>query len=457
MELAHDLPTGVAEWVAAVGGGELSRLDRAVARRVAWLVDVRRPDGSTLQGFLRLARTTEASDLGSLAREASIVEALAGSDVPVPRVHGRSEDLQTVLYERVPGRSDLDKLDDIATQHAVMRDFMRVIGQVHNLDVDDLGLDGVVPSHPTTPEECALGEVDLMLAQGAAFLAGYTEPLLTFGVDWLRRNVPASIERVSLVQGDTGPVNFMFDGDHVSAVIDWEWGHLGDPMEDLGNICVREFWNPSGGLTGMFDLYAKESGIAYSRSAAQYYRVQQQVRGMVGIHAITTNGARPSESLAWMLTYRYVGDRATCEAIADAMDLELVRPDLPDADEDGAGVDILAIGAQHVLDQFVQPAVGTPFARSCVKDVGVLVQCMDRRRRYGAMLEETERAELAVLLGEGVGSARAGLTLLDAALHDGTVDHADALRYLARRAYRDEWLHSPAVTLYPERNWSAID
>ena len=31
------------------------------------------------------------------------------------------------------------------------------------------------------------------------------------------------------------------------------------------------------------------------------------------------------------------------------------------------------------------------------------------------------------------------------------------IQYLARRAYRDEWLHAPAVQLYPDRRWSKID
>ena len=39
----------------------------------------------------------------------------------------------------------------------------------------------------------------------------------------------------------------------MTGVLDWEWAHLGDPLEDIGNICVREFWNPSGGLDGLFE------------------------------------------------------------------------------------------------------------------------------------------------------------------------------------------------------------
>jgi serine/threonine protein kinase len=83
---------------------------------------------------------------------------------------------------------------------------------------------------------------------------------------------------------------------------------LGVVFYQMLNICVREFWNPSGGLTGLFELYEQESGIPYSRFAAQYYRVQQNVRGMIPIHAVCAH-AHPRESLAWYLCYRYVGDR----------------------------------------------------------------------------------------------------------------------------------------------------
>ena len=79
----------------------------------------------------------------------------------------------------------------------------------------------VVKDHlykPKTPAECALNEVDLMVGQFEKFLAGYHDPLTVYGLDWLRRFVPDTVARVSLVQGDTGPVNFMFQGNRVSAV-----------------------------------------------------------------------------------------------------------------------------------------------------------------------------------------------------------------------------------------------
>ena len=56
-ELVHDLPDGMVEWIAETGGGEITRLERHVARREAWVVDVTRPDGSVLDEFVPAVAT----------------------------------------------------------------------------------------------------------------------------------------------------------------------------------------------------------------------------------------------------------------------------------------------------------------------------------------------------------------------------------------------------------------
>lgn len=454
MEFRHDLPEGTVEWIAEIGGGEITRLQRHVARREAWIVDVTRPDGSVLEGFLRLERTPAGPRSStSLVRETRIIQALGTTDIPVPEVYGVNDDLHCTLFERVRGRSDIDKIEDPRQQRAVMEDFIRVIARMHTLDLDSLGLDDVMPYIPTTPQEAALNDVDLALEQWAGFLERYSDPLLTFGVRWLRRNAPTSMARLSLVQGDTGPVNFMFDGDEVTAIIDLEWGHFGDPLEDLGNICAREFWNPSGGLSGLFHLYELVSGIPYTKFAAQYYRVQQNVRGMIPIHAVSVN-AHPRESLAWFLCYRYLGDRATCESLADAAGLVVERPTMP---EDVGVKDVLADAAVWSLERDVDPHVTDPFARSRVADASILIRIMDRKRRYGAALDEIECEELAALLGRRPVSRQQGMADLVRSIDEDEIDDAAVITYLTRRAYRDEWLHEPAISLYPTRTWSALD
>ena len=388
-----------------------------------------------------------------MAKETRIIQALASTSIPVPEVYAWSPELTATLFERDPGRSDIDKLDDAVQQRAVMEDFISVMARFHQLDLDALGLDDAMAYRPATAEECALTELDLTLAQWDHFLADHRDPLITYAADWLRRFVPESVARVSLVQGDTGPVNFMFQGDRVSSVIDWEQGHFGDPMEDLGNFCVREFWNPSGGLTGLFEQYERESGIPYTRFAAQYYRVQQNVRGMIPIHYITVN-AHPTESLAWYLCYRYVGDRATCESLADAMGVEVERPDLPD---DSGDPDILAAGAIHAQRADVLPVIDDAFASSRANDVVTLVRQIDRTHRFASELEAIELGELATVLGRRPRSLAEGLAELEGRIAGRELPDEPVVTYLTRKAYRDEWLHAPAVELYPERVWAPLD
>ena len=54
--------------------------------------------------------------------------------------------------------------------------------------------------------------------------------------------------------------------------------------------------------------------------------------------------------------------------------------------------------------------------------------------------------------GEGEGAAEQ----LDVSMAGDFQDQV-VIDYLLRRAYREEWLYMPAVNLYPDRNWAAID
>lgn len=444
-----DLPTPVLDWLARTGGGTITRLDRAVARREAWLADVTKPDGSVVEGFLRIERSPRADDPSSLRKEVAIVRALGRTDVPVAQVYGSDDDLGCALFERLPGRADLPAVPQ-PQQQAVMRDFIDVIARLHTLDPDALGLPDLY--RPETPGECALADVDLLIGRHADFLRRSFDPLLKYGIAWLRRFVPERVSRISLVQGDTGPVNFMFQDDRVSAVFDWEWGHLGDPLEDLGNITVREFWNPSGGMAGLLDRYERASGIPANVPTVRYYRVQQQIRGMFGIHAATEDPS-PHEPIAWYLAFRYVGDRATCEALAEAMGIEVTPPALPD---DGGRPDPLAGAATFALMNDIAPATATPLAAARVRDVEILVRCMERVARLGREVDELERAELATLMATGFDTLAHGLAALNEAIDADALDDRALIPFLYRRAVRREWLFAPCAELYPDRRWSPL-
>ena len=66
-------------------------------------------------------------------------------------------------------------------------------------------------------------------------------PVFELALQWLKRHRPPDPARLSLVHGDFRNGNLVVDEGGLRAVLDWEMAHLGDPMEDLGWICVNSW------------------------------------------------------------------------------------------------------------------------------------------------------------------------------------------------------------------------
>ncbi|MFA7554238.1 MAG: phosphotransferase family protein [Spongiibacteraceae bacterium] len=67
-------------------------------------------------------------------------------------------------------------------------------------------------------------------------------PVMNYLFRWLKANIPTPV-RLSLVHGDLRPGNFLYQGDKITALLDWEMAHIGDPAEDITWI-YRELWSP---------------------------------------------------------------------------------------------------------------------------------------------------------------------------------------------------------------------
>jgi aminoglycoside phosphotransferase (APT) family kinase protein len=84
-------------------------------------------------------------------------------------------------------------------------------------------------------------------------------PAFELGFRWLEANRPPPSGRV-VVHGDFRNGNLVVGPEGLRAVLDWELAHLGDPLEDLGWLCVRA-WRfggpgPVGGFGEREELYA---------------------------------------------------------------------------------------------------------------------------------------------------------------------------------------------------------
>jgi aminoglycoside phosphotransferase (APT) family kinase protein len=65
-------------------------------------------------------------------------------------------------------------------------------------------------------------------------------PTLERALIWLRSSPPPA-RRISLVHGDYRIGNFLIAAGRISAILDWELAHRGDPYEDLGWLCLKAF------------------------------------------------------------------------------------------------------------------------------------------------------------------------------------------------------------------------
>ena len=104
---------------------------------------------------------------------------------------------------------------------------------------------------------------------------------------WLLGNVPPREGRSVLLHGDFGFHNFLFEDGRLSAVLDWEFAHIGDPAEELGY--VRETVGKSIDWDRLMANYIAAGGDPVDDVALRYFRVWANVRNAAGSNLIGAN------------------------------------------------------------------------------------------------------------------------------------------------------------------------
>lgn len=258
------------------------------ASREIWSLDVSYEKyGARVQLPLVLRRDPSAAAVGSQrGDEFDLLRAAAAEGVPVPKVHWLGDDPATLggpffLMDRVDGETLARRLlrdDAYAEARRVMTAQLgRILAAIHRIDRVRHHLTFL--TEPPANESPAQNEMD-RYEQIFRAIAPDPHPTFELAFRWLRQRLPRGNERV-VVHGDYRIGNVIFGPEGVRAVLDWELAHVGDPMEDLGWICVRS-WRfgsddkPVGGIgmrDELFRAYEAGGGRAVDPERVRFWEV----------------------------------------------------------------------------------------------------------------------------------------------------------------------------------------
>ena len=215
------------------------------------------------------------------ATEYAVLAAAGGAGVPAPRVRALLEQDDGLgagfLMDRVEGETIPRRIlrDDAfaAARSRLAAQCGAIAAQIHAVDPASL------PLNVLTAGE----QVDIQRSLLDAF--DEPHPALELGLRWLDEHTPAPTEP-TLVHGDFRNGNFVIGADGIRAVLDWELAHLGDPVEDLGWLCVKS-WRFGhadrivGGFGSLDDLlgaYSRASGVTVEEDALRFWVVLGTVK-----------------------------------------------------------------------------------------------------------------------------------------------------------------------------------
>lgn len=369
------------------------------------------PEGDGLVALRRTQPTVgDGSSVGGMAleTEADIIRAAGANGIPVPRVIYTLQESDALghgfLMEWLEGETlgqrivAADELQDV--RGSLARSCGATLGKIHAIDWKTSSLEEKLPL--VDPEQLVEETYQGYLALNVP------QPMIDYTWRWLLENLPEN-SRTTLVHGDFRNGNLMVTPEGINAVLDWELAHIGDPLRDLGWLCVNSwrFGNsalPVGGFGQINDLlegYQETSGIEVAPEALRFW----QVFGSFWWAMVTLQMANSWRTGETPSLERPVIGRRSSEAQMDCVNLLIPGPvDLPDPNPDAAQGSQLPMpeellsGVITFLREEVAPQLDS-HNRFLAKVAANSLRIAQREFQHGALAAAGEQQRLARLLG----------------------------------------------------------
>lgn len=255
-------------------------------------------------------------------REFQALSAAHDGGVPVPEPLWRTGDERGIVMRRMAGEAIPRRIlrDQLAAGNGAAE---RLLGQVAAAAAATHRVaPRRVPALQTPagpPAEAVIEGLESELDR-----IGEPHPALELGLRWLRARLPLRRDPV-LVHGDLRMGNLLVSEGDLVAVLDWELCHLGDPVQDLGWMCIRS-WRfgaddrPAAGLGSrerLVELYEAAGGAAVDLEELRFWEVLGNVHwGVLCVRQAHTHLGGCRESIE----HAAIG-RRTCEPEWDMLEM----------------------------------------------------------------------------------------------------------------------------------------
>lgn len=387
----------IRHWVEAHVGGTVLGMSKLRRWRPVWRVELER-DGAAAAVLVKGTRPWEAIPY-SLDHEMRLNQILEAHGIGVPHVHGMIDAVQAFVMDWAPGGRDpglvQQAIEDRSTMspdrwQASLR-YMEVLAAMHAIPAAAFAQ--TEAGDPQTARAIALDSYErnyrLLERRDAV------DALIEFLTLWLRRNVPDNRGRRSFVTGDCG--QFLSVGPEISAILDVEIGHIGDPMHDLACFRGRHPVENMGDLPELFRHYARASGRPLDVPAIAYHTVLFLALATIGPMLALADRHRGGDWVEALMQIAFIGRRA-CDAMAEILGVTFEPQHLPDPHR--------MPYAELAIEKLELEIAGLPESAQFPDwQKGVLLSLpayLRNQARYGQWLEQADLREIGELTGEPV-------------------------------------------------------
>jgi aminoglycoside phosphotransferase (APT) family kinase protein len=260
------------------------------ASRDSWAFDACFNGGTVLRFVLRRdLPTTMNADALSRAQEFRLMAAAHAHGVKVAQVCWLCDDpaplgMPFLIMSFVEGISVGRKVISLPglaeARQNLGRQMAEQLALIHTLDWRSAQLDFLREPRDGHPAQNAIFGCREVLDTLGAHL-----PAAELVLRWLECHAPSS-DALTLVHGDFRLGNLLIDKSGLAAVIDWEFAHVGDPHEELGYLCMRDWRFGSDALraSGISErepfllAYEQTSGAVVNRRTVTWWEILGNIR-----------------------------------------------------------------------------------------------------------------------------------------------------------------------------------